>query len=78
MTEIQGKSILVRVSKGSSYRESTVVCNLFFMTVFFSQFMNIVVILRQWIDTHGIIYSFKSRSVPVTVHQLGLKCVTAS
>ena len=53
-------------------------CNLFFMTVFFSQFMNIVVILRQWIDTHGIIYSFKSKSVPVTVHQLGLKCVTAS
>ena len=25
MTEIQGKSILVRVSEGSSYRESTVV-----------------------------------------------------
>ena len=24
MTEIQGKSILVRVSEGSSYRESTV------------------------------------------------------
>ena len=29
MTEIQGKSILVRVSEGSSYRESTVLLNSF-------------------------------------------------
>lgn len=32
----------------------------------FSQFMNIVVIVGQWIDPHGIIYSFKSKIVPVT------------
>ena len=29
MTEIQGKSILVRVSEGSSYRESTVLITFF-------------------------------------------------
>ena len=32
MTEIQGKSILVRVSEGSSYRDSTVFTNMVMFT----------------------------------------------
>ena len=46
MTEIQGKSILVRVSEGSSYRESTV----FVLIFLISQFCRLIFAVFRFLE----------------------------